>query len=250
MRLRVVSWNINCRGAESWEYLDRTLRPDVALLQEAVPPDGVANVLSRPIDRRRFGSAIVTYGDAFARPLDGVALAGATEADLPESHPGAFRVAEVALPGMAPVTVISLYGFMPKVMNQTAYATTTLHRSLSDLIPLLDTRANSGRRVVLAGDLNATPQYSDRYYARQQELVIRRIEAFGLKVCLGDGHEHFVTTFRRVRGDRRVEYQDDWMFRTPNLRLVSCEAIQEAIGPYSDHAPIVAEFEIPAARTA
>jgi exonuclease III len=244
MRLRVVSWNINCRGAESWEYLERTLRPDVALLQEAVPPDGVANVQWRPIDRRRFGSAIVTYGAVSARPLGGVPLAEATETDLPESHPGAFQVAEVALPGMAAVTMISLYGFMPKVMNQTAYATTTLQRSLSDLTPLLDTRRNGGRRVVLAGDLNATPQYSDKYDARHQELVIERIGAFGLVDCLREAHGDYVTTFRRTRGAVTVEYQDDWMFRTPNLVLLSCVVVGDAMGPYSDHAPIVAEFDV------
>jgi len=179
-----------------------------------------------------------------ARPIGGVPLADATQTDLPESHPGAFKVAEVALPGMAPVTVISLYGFMPKMMNGIAYATTTLHRSLSDLTPLLDTRANRRRRVVIAGDLNATPQYSDRHYAAQQALVMHRLTAFGLTCCLGTPPAQCVTTFRRTRGAVTVEYQDDWMFASPNLTLVSCEAVEEAMGPYSDHAPIVAEFEV------
>jgi exonuclease III len=244
MRLRVVSWNINGRGSASWDYLETALRPDVALLQEAVPPAGVPNVLWQPIPHRRFGSAVVTYGDLSLSPVHGVPLANATETDLPESHPGAFRVAEVGFPGMAPVTVISLYGCMPRVMNGTAYATTTLHRSLSDLTPILDTRAIGRRRVVIAGDLNATPQFSDRYYAAQQALVIDRLTAFGLTCCLGTPPDRCVTTFRRARGAVTVEYQDDWMFASRNLRLMSCEAVDEAIDAYSDHAPIVAEFEV------
>ena len=41
--MRVVTWNMNHwqrggKATEAWTYLDEHLRPDVALLQETVPP--------------------------------------------------------------------------------------------------------------------------------------------------------------------------------------------------------------------
>ena len=67
--VRVVSWNLGHntggyarRHEEAWDYLLEELRPDVALVQEAVPPDGLDRsvVFVKPWAKRPWGSAIVT----------------------------------------------------------------------------------------------------------------------------------------------------------------------------------------------
>jgi len=65
--MRIVSWNMNRLGrsgtnhVQAWEYLRDGLRADLALVQEASPPDAFGPRVYNPIDEKRYnwGSAVV-----------------------------------------------------------------------------------------------------------------------------------------------------------------------------------------------
>src|SRR5687768_14163045 len=123
--MRIVSWNMNRLGrsalnhVKAWEYLRDGLRADVALVQEASPPDTFVPRVYRPIDEKRYnwGSAVVALSpDTVLRERPRLALASCyleppTGDQLPDSHPGACAVADILDPtGGAIFTAISLYG--------------------------------------------------------------------------------------------------------------------------------------------
>jgi hypothetical protein len=64
--MKILTWNMGYwqyrnEHDEAWEYLIQEIKPDIALLQEAVPPDDLeesGKVLWKPIKRRGWGSGI------------------------------------------------------------------------------------------------------------------------------------------------------------------------------------------------
>src|SRR5207247_2189257 len=109
-------------------------------------------------------------------------------------HPGTYAAAEAAVAG-GHVNLASVYGMLAfKVRNDVRYSVTTVHRTLSDLTPILDTYRTS-LPVILAGDLNISPQIKQPDTAAHQA-VIDRIKAFGLIDCLGRANkDEYVRTF-------------------------------------------------------
>ena len=124
--MRIVSWNMNycmrsvAARSRAWEYLRDGLRADVALVQEAVPSEGLTRVF-HPIDqshsRYRWGSAVVAFrSDLSVRerprvPLADCRMKPVTGNQLPDSHPGACAVADVMdARGRSRFSAISLYG--------------------------------------------------------------------------------------------------------------------------------------------
>jgi hypothetical protein len=247
VRLRVAIWNMQQRR-DAWEYLDG-LDVDVALVQEAVSPadprpNGWQSVPrwhepdSWRIDsRRRWSSAIVSYG----LPLTEVPTARLGD-PLPTggywvSHPGALRLAEIEMPERH-VLVASLYGVMVD-----KYAITSMNRHLSDLTPAVF----SGRwpRIIVGGDLNISPQLAPPW-RRHHELVIERILALGFEDCLGRFHDDYVQTFFRKNAK---PYQDDWIFaKGLHQDLRACAPLNNPdervlSERYSEHCPVIASFE-------
>src|SRR5690606_9589634 len=99
---------------------------------------------------------------------------------LTQTHQGAF-VAVRADVGGHEVLAVSLYGILEgPLLDNIIYSVTSVHRSLSDLTPLLGRSRAQG--VVLGGDLNVTTQLAnpDRDAHRA---VFARIDAFGLANC-------------------------------------------------------------------
>ena len=99
--MRIVSWNMNYwqarkTHARAWDYLRDELRADLALVQEAVPPESVAAVY-RPINgdspQLNWGSAVVLFNPTLQlRPRPRIPLAEcylvpAKGDALPDSHP-------------------------------------------------------------------------------------------------------------------------------------------------------------------
>jgi endonuclease/exonuclease/phosphatase family metal-dependent hydrolase len=220
-----------------------SLAPDVALLQESYPPSGGGAIGGEIGGRRNWGSWIVPYGNVTLTAIPTVPLTNEGPGEggaLEASHPGAFAAADAHLDERRTVTLVSLYGMLAfKGRNSTRYAVTTVHRALSDLTPILDIRRTPAP-VVLAGDLNVSPQiaYPD---TAAHEAVIQRIEAFGLENCLGAKHDgQFVRTF----GTPQAPFQDDWVFSSPALVCTRCEAVDaDEAWALSDHCPVLAEFE-------
>jgi hypothetical protein len=243
---RLVTWNLNCsfreRGDKPWRYLD-SLQPHVALVQESYRPPIEGAIGAELGGTRPWGSWVVPYGEV---TLDEILLEPVSNqtpgkgGPLEVSHPGAFAVADAHLPVGRIVTFASVYGMLAfSVRNGMRYAVTTLHRTLSDLTPILDVYRTPAQ-VVLAGDLNVSPQIQEPDTAAHAA-VIDRIKAFGLVDCLGQAHNgEFVRTF----GKRETPFQGDWVFASPTLKCVRCEPVDtDEVWTLSDHCPVIAEFE-------
>jgi endonuclease/exonuclease/phosphatase family metal-dependent hydrolase len=242
--LRVLTWNLNhaFRAADrrAWEYIE-SLQPDIALLQEARRPPFEGSIGTEIPRRGTWGTWIVPFGRTALTEIPWISLGEKRPRGyLEASHPGAFCVAQARLPSRRVVTVASVYGMLSlTVRNGRRYAVTTVHRTLSDLTPILDVK-RSKAALILAGDLNVTPQIREPDTAAH-EAVIQRIKAFGLGDCLGDAHEgRFVRTYAK----HELDWQDDWVFASPALRCTMCEPVDtKEAWTLSDHCPVIAEFE-------
>lgn len=220
----------------------KPLAPDVALVQESYRPRVEGAIGGEIGGTRRWGSWIVPFGGVSLEEIptvplsnDGTGEGGALEV----SHPGAFAAAYARLDAEHVVTVVSMYGMLTfNVRIGQRYAVTTVHLTLSDLTPILDIRRTPAP-VVLAGDLNVSPQIAWPDTAAHTA-VIDRIRAFGLEDCLGAKHDgQYVRTF----GTRETPFQDDWVFSTPSLACTRCEPVDtDEARALSDHCPVLAEF--------
>jgi hypothetical protein len=285
MRIKVVAWNLNQRSAGgNWAELRRDPEladADVFLLCEAIGipslPEAhgltaIGNGSTKGLGclcpesdgcrRRRYSTAVAfapasVSGDHRVRrgePVPGVR----------PSRPGTWTAARVEIEGIA-ITAVALYG-----LNDEPYVD-SVRRSLSELAPILDDEEYS-RHLVLGGDFNILAGKPPSRRAHPGHEVLEEIKAYGLIDCLAsalpqDRYEDPIRradmdncrcglreacTHTRTYYDHRhpdIPYQDDYLFASPGLaagdRLVTCFAQRVGPGSPSDHAPIVAVFDVP-----
>ena len=261
-QFRVATWNMDSwkRSKASrefaWRWLQETVRPDIALLQEAIPLEGVGQVVWKGdgIDRNRpWASAVVSFGPAIKEVRRWKGRYDRSAKDLHQTYPGTLAIAMIELLHRASIVVVSMYG-----MLDDGYASTTVHRLITDLNPLLD--STQGKRVIIGGDLNCSTQF-DQPYGRIHQNLFERFEAYGLvnltratrnqRSALDDcpceeapdcGH---VRTQRHRRSDK--PWQTDYILASHHLagKVIGCEVVDEGSpNPwgFSDHCPIVATF--------
>ncbi len=179
------------------------------------------------------------------------------------SRPGSWTAATVEI-GNTRITAIALYG-----LNDEPYVD-SVRRSLGEVAPLVED-ADYSEYLVFGGDFNilaGKPASKEPHPGHQ---VLDEIRTYGLIDCLVQGlgpnryldpvHRadmdncrcglreactHTRTYYRRAHPD--VPYQDDYLFASPalagNERLLACFA--QRVGPDSpsDHAPIIAVFDV------
>lgn len=267
MRLTIATWNMH-QAQAGWALLDR-LGVDIALVQEAVPrlgmrPDGFHSIPSVEAPelwqigpKRRWGSAVVSYGPALVE-VPTVRVGDPIPDDhFYNSHPGALRIATIK--SEPSVTVASLYGLMVEGRypgDRDRFAITTVNRMLSDLTPLIcrpdrpaliggETVLFGGRRMVIGGDLNITPDYAHPFWRRHHQQFIERVKALGFVDCLEEVDCRNRQTFFR-RNSRA--YQDDWIFAR-GVNVISClplntHAERRKTAALSEHCPVVLTLEV------
>lgn len=277
--MRIVSWNMNRLGRsesshkEAWDYIQHELNADLALVQEASPPERLKTKVYSPIGEKPYnwGSAVVALRADLAlkaRPRVSLeqSLPSAVAQDaLPDCHPGASAVADVILNGQYLFTAISLYAqweMMPG--GKSMYAGPRLHRMLSDLTGVL-AKANRNP-VVLAGDLNVTTQGA-KSLENEASAVFARLRSWRLADCIaltketrprlsncncpeGDGCSHVQTFQRNSRtggGIKQLDYIFISQFITKSLLSCTVEGTSEA-WRQSDHCPIIIDLEEPKLR--
>ena len=115
---------------------------------------------------------------------------------------------------------------------------------LSDLAPAIleneTFRPRRGARIVLGGDLNASPQWDEDWYRNKQRphgLFFDRVADCGLKSAfeLG-GFDGYVQTLRFPNSDK--PWQNDYLFISPALAesFKKCQVIDdETVRLASDH---------------
>ena len=273
--ITLCNWNMQ-QNPEAWsrlEELRRTHGVQVALLQEAVPPSrgdwttypsATATdlwAISAHADRQlNFASVVAVLDPALtSNPVAPTALGQAEYGKFAVSHPGQFSVVEVGTRSGQTITVISLYGIWDRD-DRYLFSEATLHRAISDLTLLLQEKDRT--HVVLAGDLNLFFEWDraeyDSYWAPRYNTVFTRLAAYGLnlvgpfgdlplegcKCGRGDECRH-VRTFAFQRKPENRLNQLDYVFATPSLRPVECQALDDgAAWQYSDHLPVITTFMV------
>ena len=246
--------NSASKQAAAWEAL-LGLDADVALLQEFVPPVGTQNVVYRQIGGARvWGSAVVGLTVDIEEVTHSKGRYNKGPVALHQTAAG-VAVAKATVGGV-PITFVSMYGVIDD-----GYADTTIHRQLSDLVPLLDS-VDLSKNLVLGGDLNITTQWigKEAAYREWEQATFARISAFGLVDvmnlkrpdgplegcgCLdGDACRH-IHTQRHGRSPR--PWMNDYLFASKPLatlkRVRSAVVLDEpALHGLSGHMPLVVDF--------
>ncbi len=184
--LRIATWNLNHwrqpllpddsrRGA--WDHLATGIAAQVALVQEAVPPMGLPReraVYGEIAGHRNWGSAVVAFDPAISiEPIRSVRNPWSKRRYLLDrTHPGSVAVARVEVPGIQPVTLVSVYGVLD------GSALSSMHHVVADLLPLFD--SPDGARVILGGDLNVTQTSRDERYLARADALLASVRALGL----------------------------------------------------------------------
>jgi endonuclease/exonuclease/phosphatase family metal-dependent hydrolase len=246
----------------AWEYLQHDVKADLALVQEAVPPDALTQSVYQAIGPAPYdwGSAVVAFRsglslDRYRRvPLSDSLFRGLGAHELPDSHPGAFAVADVLLDGKRLFTAVSLYAQWETLPgSKSLYGGPRLHRMLSDLNGVL---ARAKRRPVLvAGDFNVTSQ-GTRAADNEAAAVFTRLRAWGMAGCPlsprplegcicpeGEGCRH-VKTFRT---GTQLDYAFASSTLSGGLRCMVWD--KKEAWQLSDHCPIVLDMAEPEARS-
>lgn len=262
--LTVATWNMDNwkqtaeNRQQAWAWLENSLAPDVVLLQETIPPAPHDQVVWREegIDEDRpWASAVASFGPEIEEIRRARGRHHETDRNLHQTKPGTMAIARFQAPDEAPVTVASIYGLLDG-----GYATTTVHRLLTDLKPLLDSSETD--RIIVGGDLNCSTQWGPPYRAVHRNLF-DRFEVNGLLnltqrtsgnregpqgcPCAQAPDCGHVQTHRHNRSSK--PWQIDYLFATEALvdNLVSVDVIQDGDPDpwsFSDHCPIAATFDL------
>lgn len=258
-RFSIGTWNMDHwkrsrqQREKAWEYLRTQSSTDVMLFQESIAPPGFnqSQFVHREISGYRpWGSSVVAFSEGTSvQEIDAVRTRyGAKRFSMLGTFPGTVIVAQAEVPGIGPITCVSIYGLID------VYAQTTMLRIVADLIPLFDSRF--GSRVVLGGDFNLSTAYSeDKPELPRHRAILNAVESLGLMNLAETAQDRPEPTSNCPCSEDKCFHiptyhnmQIDWLYATPELAR-RCTHLRVDYGvvtdKLSDHASIVAEFQIP-----
>lgn len=262
----IVSWNLaEARGARpiAWDFLQQSLTPDLALVQEArIPQDfprgrvvcRPSGIAGRDGGQRPWGSAIVSFNSSIQITPIGLAEGewrhgGLGLAPIDAVSRGHVAIARIKL-GELEFTAISAYGLI-----EFGYSSGTMLRIVADLEPLFDD-PQLGDQVILAGDWNIGTWWTERdaKYARREGAILDLLRAYDLIDCLdrflpsergrlancacNSKDCRHIHTHKKAGSD--VAYMDDYVFATAGLaKDATAMTAWDWDGAPSDHVPLV-----------
>lgn len=237
--MRIVAYNFLSGGSRHrdghWSRVNRLLRPDFVLAQEARPPEprrvpvtSAGTLLWRPVRGRHWGSGLLSRNAAvspIAIPgFDGWVVGG--------------EVADRAVP----LRMFSIHG----PAGERGYVR-TMHEILDRIA-----RLTAGADVVLGGDFNVAvgyrrhPRERLRISSGERTILDRLRTDFGLASCWQAAHpDRPLAQTLRWTANRKAPYHCDGIFVPVRWldRLVMCRVVRGSRWEQlSDHNPVVAEF--------
>jgi exonuclease III len=219
-------WKHKSSFRESCAYYLEGVDSDIKIFQETLPDYTVFKkdslVWHAIGDKRTWGSGI--YCEKY--PI--------REFPFKTALYGSVVAAEIEIRPDYSLIVISLYGIMEYV-NGRIYSMTNLHRIFSDLTGILE-GSETKKRIVIAGDFNASLQFDDRQPVRSHRVFFDRFKAWGLHNCFEGYYANFIQTYRN--GGSSVPWQSTYIFISDFLvpLLRSCVVIEnEKVVSKSDH---------------
>lgn len=213
---------------EAWDYLLQELRPDVALVQEA---------LVSKIDEARSEHS-VTVCDLGPNVVAGTAVLvrGFETSVAPPIavSPHTYAVtAEIRTPG-GPLSVVSVH----------VYPGEEQHADLARLVELLGSTF-ADLPVLVGGDFNSARRFDEVYGGKRHRTFFAAMETAGLHEVHWGIHGREIQSFWGRQ--TKEAYQDDHFFVTNAWapRIVSCTVIDnDVVRRVSDHGPVVMELDV------
>jgi exonuclease III len=238
--MRIVSWNMNAQGLtkrhiRAWTFLLDELQPDVALLQEVVPPadvvPGFEYAFTRAWDDQAWGSAV---------------LCRTENLDLRWEHRvrGAVLLVDTQLPGIGPASIASVHA---RVVDRRVIP--SLRQTLDDLQPRLLPR------YIVGGDLNTARAAADAWPANGHREFWEEIDTrWELHEHLPEGGHERQSYWREWRRGQAPtignSLQDDHVFLDATTFAQPARCLvwdTKQVRDLSDHGPIVVDIDLPAA---
>lgn len=226
-------WSHKQYSKEAWSYLINQTNSDILLFQESFPNNQVLEqeklIWNAIGGSRPWGSGI--YSNEF--PI--------REHFIKTSFLGSVVGSEIIINDQMKLIVISLYGLMEKIFNK-SYSIPNLHRILSDLTELFESR-DTKDRIILGGDFNASLQCDQQQRGNSHKVLFDRLHEFGLVNSFDLFFDDFIQTHRHNKSKK--PWQNDYFFISKKLEknLVNCEVLtDDKIFKYSDHNPVAIEL--------
>lgn len=231
-------WSHKALLEETWDYFLNEIDADFFFFQEAKPSKKIQDdkkhlVWNEIGGNRPWGSGI--YSKKFEL----------SEETIKTGFKGVFSIANTIIDDRK-LTLISLYGLMESNGATKGYAITNLHRMLSDLTCIFNSRIDGKRNIILGGDLNASVQLDPIQKNNSHKIFFDRLEDFNLSDCFKLSNKQFpVQTLRHHKS--KIKWQNDYLFisKTISKKLIKCEIIDnDKIRRYSDHNPVIITLDL------
>jgi len=234
MLYKFITWNMDWwkRSIEQrkagWEYLQKQ-NCDFALLQETKP-----DLTSLPGYNISFHSLPVRHGWGTAIAQKGFNFIHHSFSSSYEGSPG-LMCYEYSLPCGTPIIIINMYG----KFDASGFCSTTIHHMIADITPLVF--YSSKKYILLAGDLNLSEQWDEKYKNRDptHKICFDRLSDIGLINVTKEKYNDYIQTHVNNRSD--YKWQIDYFFINKKLhaKLVDCGIHnQDNILDLSDHFPL------------
>ena len=241
--MRIITWNMGCgprasqyrkHHDDAWTYLLDDLRPDVALVQEAllaridVAREGHAITLCDLAPEVRAGTAVLVRSFE-TNPVESIVVG-------PETYTAACEVQTAT----GPLRVASVHVYP----GDKQYADL---RRLSELLGPI----SAERPILVGGDFNAARRFDEVHGGKKYRASFEAMDAAGLHEVHWRLHGREVQSFWGRQ--TKEAYQDDHFFISKSWasRVRSCEVIDnDLVRRVSDHGPVVMELDVSAARDA
>jgi len=231
--MKAYTWNMQGGGKDQWSHVMKVIRPDISLLQEFRDPKNY--FAASELDKLE---AHVVWEKNEGKANKGIAIYAsglAIKENQFHKHQGWAMACEVILPVDTPLVLVNVHGEVKK----NYYVTDTLHPLFDDLSPIIKTNKN----VIVGGDLNVSIRYGEVYNTpKHKEFLDRLKRDFGLVDCT---RMFFPSEQQTIRGRSRYQYQDDYLFVSPEFRhrVIDSDILKDdATKSLSDHNPVWIEI--------
>jgi len=259
-------WKHQSVHDSAWHWLFDSLNPDIALVQECVPPDWVRESgflqsgRAYPEGRQPWGTAL--YSRLPAQPatleevegwLDRLPPRTTAYEGLARAHrlTGWAACAIVEIDGLGGTLVVSLHNPSQEIERDRLDGIDVSHMklNLNEDLWLLDVvfyflKRYLDRPLLVGGDFNYSRLLDDLYGANGNHEFFDRIQAEGFVNLHRQFHDADQQTFFQKRGRG---HQLDYLYgnKTVGEMASSCEVWDyNLVSDFSDHAPLVADLRI------
>lgn len=256
--MKILTWNMAGAGfhklathAQAWDWLLKNAEFDVALLQEAIPPDGLENSYRSALFQKRFPSSKIKWGNCIlSREIAYKEFTPTVDPRWESAVKGPSLIAEPIGDEPWLINIHSNANHIPdfKIDEFKAEGALTCHSKRTWEIEVISHELKallSDKSFVLGGDLNSSLLLDKIYKRNTNKRLWANLETQGyFDLRLPHSETEQQTFFRKSTHP----YQLDHLFSDPetHVRSKSWTVLPRVVEKLqlSDHAPIVVEISL------